>query len=164
VILDEQQIDRNLCEKRQFRTELNSVYASQGRRAAFRASMTGSALSNLDFTWQIRPAIGPAVISDNLRIIGPFFFMYEAWPLGERQISMLGIDDILPYVSHRFVLQPEGLSLAWPLQDACINPAGDMDGRPSRTSRLPSFEPARPLKMLDSGIALMSRLHGQLST
>ena len=78
VIMDEEQIDRNLCEERQFRTDRNSVYALQGRRAAFRASMTGSALSSLDFTWPIRPAIGPGVNSDNLRIIGPFLFVYTA--------------------------------------------------------------------------------------
>jgi hypothetical protein len=36
--------------------------------------MTGSAFSNLDFPWQIRPAIGPAVNSNSLRIIDPFLF------------------------------------------------------------------------------------------
>ena len=95
MILDEEQIDRNLCEERQFRTDPNSVYALQGRRAAFRASMTGSVFSSLDFTWQIRPAIGPAVNSDNLRIIGLLLFVYKEWPLGERRLSLLGIDDIL---------------------------------------------------------------------
>jgi hypothetical protein len=71
--------------------------------------MTGSASMALDFTWQIRPAIGPAVNSDNRRMIGPLLFVYKEWPLGERRLSLLGIDDIL-LVSHRSVLQPEGLS------------------------------------------------------
>ena len=72
--------------------------------------MTSSASVALDFTWQVRPAISPAVNSDNLRIIGPLLFVYKEWPLGERRLSLLGIDDILFYVSHRSVLQPEGLS------------------------------------------------------
>ena len=101
VNMDEEQIDRNLFEERQFRTDPNSVYALQGDRSAF---------SSLDFTWQIRPAIGPAVNCDNLRIIGPLLFVYKEWPLGERRLSLLGIDNILFYVSHRSVLQPEGLS------------------------------------------------------
>ena len=87
VIMDEEQIDRNLFEERQLRTDPNSVYALQGRRAAFRASMTGSAFSSLDFTWQIRPAIGPAVNSDNLRIIGPFPFLYNEWPFICRNLA-----------------------------------------------------------------------------
>ena len=57
--------------------------------------MPGSALSSLDFAWQIRPAIGPAVNSDNLRIIDPLLFVYKDWPLGERLLSWLGIVDIL---------------------------------------------------------------------
>ena len=72
--------------------------------------MTGSAFSSLDFPWRIRPAIGPAVNSDNLRIIGPLFFVYKEWPWGERRLSLLGIDGILLYVPHRSVLQPAGLS------------------------------------------------------
>jgi hypothetical protein len=65
---------------------------------------------HLDFTWQIRPAIGPAVNSDNLGIIGPYLFVYEEWPSGERRLSLLGIAGILLYVSHRSVLQLAGLS------------------------------------------------------
>ena len=61
--------------------------------------MTGSAFSILDFTWQIRPAIGPAINSDNLRMIGPLFFVYKEWPSGERRLSLLGIDGILQAVS-----------------------------------------------------------------
>jgi hypothetical protein len=68
--------------------------------------MTGSAFSSLDCIWQIRPAI--TVNSDNLRIIGPLLFVYKEWPLGERRLSMPGIDNILLYVLHRSVLQPEG--------------------------------------------------------
>jgi hypothetical protein len=94
VIIDEEQIDRNLCERWQFRTDLNSVYVLQDRRAAFHTSRTGSAFSTLDFTWQIRPAIGPAVNSDNLRILGPLLFVYKEWLSEERRLSLLGIDDI----------------------------------------------------------------------
>ena len=68
---------------------------------------------------------------------------------GERRLSLLGIDDILLYVSYRSVLQPDGLSSAWPLQDACITPTGDVDGRSSRTNPLPFFEPARSPETMD---------------
>jgi hypothetical protein len=99
----------NLCEERQLRTDLNSVYAF---RAGVQHSVHHDRLSvqRLDSTWQIRPAIGPAVNSDNLRIIGPLFFVYKEWPSGERRLSLLGIDGILLFVSHRSVLQPERLS------------------------------------------------------
>ena len=61
--------------------------------------MTGSAVSILDFPWRIRPAIGPVVNSDNLRMIGPYLFVYKEWPSGERRLSLLGIDGILQAVS-----------------------------------------------------------------
>jgi hypothetical protein len=49
--------------------------------------MAGSAFSSLDFTWQFRPAIGPAVNSDNLRIIGPFPFVYNEWRFLWRKLA-----------------------------------------------------------------------------
>ena len=81
-----------------------------GQACSIPCFMTGSAFSILDFPWRIRPAIGPAVNSDNLRMIGRLFFVYKELPLGDCRLSLLGIDGILLYVSHRSVLQPEGLS------------------------------------------------------
>ena len=84
VIVDEQQIDRNLCEERQFRTD---QLRPSGQVCSIPCIMTGSAFSSLNFIWQIRPAIGPAVNSDNLRIIGPFLFVYNEWPFLWRKLA-----------------------------------------------------------------------------
>jgi hypothetical protein len=76
--------------------------------------MTGSAFSNLDFPWQIRPAIGPAVNSNSLRIIDPFLFVYKEWPLGERRLcselmAYYSMSHIAPCCSLNGGLEP-GLS------------------------------------------------------
>jgi hypothetical protein len=135
VIVDEEQIDWNLFRNGNQNRPEQRVHPS-GLACRTPCILTGSAFSSLDFTWQIRPAIGPAVNSDNLRIIGPSFFVYEEWPLGECRLSLFGIDGILLYVSHRSVLQPAKLSRgAWPLRGACW----------SSTSRaLNTPQPSRP--------------------
>jgi hypothetical protein len=102
VIVDEQQIDRNFLEERQSgqtRTACTPFRAGVRRACSIPCIMTGSAVSILDFPRRIRPAIGPAVNSDNLRIIGPLFFVYKEWPWGERRLSLLGIAGILQAVS-----------------------------------------------------------------
>ena len=83
----------------QFRTDPNSVYALQGWRAAFRASMTGSAFSIWILHGRSDRPSAPAVNSDNLRIIGPLFFVYKEWPWRERRLSLLGKDGIPQAVS-----------------------------------------------------------------
>lgn len=109
VFLDEEQIDRNLLEERQ---------SGQTRTVCtpFRAGVPHSAhhdrlsFQHFGFYMADQTAIGSPVNSDNLRIIGSLFFLYKEWPLGECRLSLLGIDGILLYVSHRSVLQPAGLS------------------------------------------------------
>jgi hypothetical protein len=142
VIVDEEQIDWNLFRNGNQNRPEQRVHPS-GLACRIPCIMTGSASMALDFTWQIRPAIGPAVNSDNLRIIGPFLFMYREWPSRERRLFLLGIDGILQAVS----------SLASPRR---LHYPRWTHGQPDQsTNPLPFFEPASSLEMLDSGISVM---------
>lgn len=85
--------------------------------SAIRASMSGSA--SIAFGLYMADLTPPSALlstptTSELLVLFRLFIM-SGPSYGDCWLSLLEIDDILLHVSHRSVLQPYGLSRAWPL-------------------------------------------------